>query len=194
MTRRAVFLDRDGVINRDFGYVGSIERFEFLPDVPWALKTLKALGYATIVVTNQSGIARGMYTEYDHIDVMDFMQQELQKTGAELTSHYYCPHHPEAQVEFYRRNCYCRKPGPGMLIKAQIDLGIDLIHSIMVGDHLSDLRAGAAVQMRNLVLVGDHLDEAQDRSKLEPSLKKLRCYADLPSFVRALERGDYRPR
>ena len=175
MKRKAVFLDRDGVINRDFGYIGTIERFEFLPEVPWALKRLKDLGYATVVVTNQSGIARGMYSEADHLALMD-------------------PHHPEAQVAAYRIDCACRKPQPGMLLKAQADLELDLTHSIMVGDHLSDLRAGAAAQVGNLVLVGTHLDEAQDRSKLEPSLQNLTCFADLPSWVRALERGDYQPR
>lgn len=194
MKRKAVFLDRDGVINRDFGYIGTIERFEFLPEVPWALKRLKDLGYATVVVTNQSGIARGMYSEADHLALMDYMQQELAKSGAALTAHYYCPHHPEAQVAAYRIDCACRKPQPGMLLKAQADLGLDLTHSIMVGDHLSDLRAGAAAQVGNLVLVGTHLDEAQDRTKLEPSLQNLTCFADLPSWVRALERGDYQPR
>ena len=152
--RKAVLLDRDGVINHDYGYVGSVSRFEFLPQVPWALRTLKELGYATVVVSN----------------------------------------HPEAAVPQFRVDCDCRKPKPGMLLQAAADLELDLRASIMVGDHLTDLQAGAAAHVGNLVLVGTHLAEAQPRDKLEPALQGLTYFADLPSFVRALQQGSYVPR
>lgn len=192
--RQAVLLDRDGVINLDYGYVGSVERFELLPKVPWALRTLKELGFLTVVVTNQSGIARGLYSEADYHAVTAKMQSLLAAEGAKLDGIYYCPHHPEAQLEAYRLDCPCRKPKPGMLLKAQDELDLDLRHSIMVGDHLSDLRAGAAAKVGNLVLVGNHLKEAEPREALETELQSLTCFADLPSFVYALQQGSYQIR
>ena len=192
--RKAVLLDRDGVINHDYGYVGSVSRFEFLPQVPWALRTLKELGYATVVVSNQSGIARGMYSLADNEAVMQYLQGQLRAQGAALDGIYFCPHHPEAAVPQFRVDCDCRKPKPGMLLQAAADLELDLRASIMVGDHLTDLQAGAAAHVGNLVLVGTHLAEAQPRDKLEPALQGLTYFADLPSFVRALQQGSYVPR
>ncbi len=186
--RKAVLLDRDGVINRDYGYVGSIARFELLEGVAQALHDLKQLGYATVVVTNQSGIARGMYTEADYQAVTSHMQQLLAPYAATFDGIYFCPHHPQAQVAAYRQDCACRKPQPGMLLKAQAELDLDLAHSIMVGDHLSDLRAGVSAGVGNLVLVGTHRAEAQAQTELT-----FTYYPDLPHFVQALQNGSYTP-
>ena len=112
---KAVFFDRDGVINEDYGYVGSIEQFEFIDGVFSALNELKKQGFLLILVTNQSGIARGMYTESDFCRVTSYMQQVLRLHGCGFNGVYYCPHHPEAQIPAYRVDCDCRKPKPGMI-------------------------------------------------------------------------------
>lgn len=184
IVKKAVFFDRDGVINRDYGYVGSLERFEFLPRVKDALATIKEMGYLTILVTNQSGIARGMYTVDDFDTVTEFMQGELAARHAAFDGVYFCPHHPQASVAAFRCDCACRKPKPEMLFWAQKEFDIDLEHSIMVGDHASDIEAAQNAGVKNLILVGTHL--ATDG----PLVPKAQRFADLPQFVQALQSGD----
>ena len=181
--RPAIFFDRDGVINRDFGYVGSWKRFEFLPGVIASLARLKELGFATVVVTNQSGIARGLYTVADYQDVTDKMQRELSFAQAQFDGIYFCPHHPEALVPEFRCNCTCRKPKPEMFLWARRELDLDLPNSILVGDHASDIAAGKSAGVGTLVLVGEHL--ATER-ELAPEAQ---CFADLPAFTEALLSG-----
>jgi histidinol-phosphate phosphatase family protein len=135
---RAVFLDRDGVINRKLPsdhYVKSPVEFEILPRVPQAMAMIKNLGFLLVVVTNQRGIARGFMTEDDLAAVHLFMADELKKAGAELDGIYTCPHRDE---DF----CQCRKPKPGMLLAAAARLGVVLSSSFMVGDSASDIAAG----------------------------------------------------
>lgn len=179
--RKAVFFDRDGVINRDYGYVGSLERFEFLPGVKEALAQIKKMGYATILVTNQSGIARGLYTIDDFDTLTEFMQGELKKYQADFDGIYFCPHHPQAAVAEFRCECSCRKPKPDMFFWARDEHDIDLNHSIMVGDHASDIEAAQNAGLPNLILVGDHID---NDAALVPDAQ---VFNNLPDFVRALE-------
>ncbi len=152
----AVFLDRDGVINVDHGYVSTWERFEFLPGVPDALRTLQDAGYLLIVVSNQSGIGRGYYCEADVESLNQAVAQHLGSTvGVTLSEFYHCPHHPtEAEGEF-RRQCDCRKPAPGMIRQAVLDHGIDLKTSLLVGDKDSDIEAGRAAGVARLFKVVD---------------------------------------
>ena len=152
----AVFLDRDGVINVDHGYVSTWERFEFLPGVPDALRTLQDAGYLLIVVSNQSGIGRGYYGEADVESLNQAVAQHLGSTvGVTLSEFYHCPHHPtEAEGEF-RRQCDCRKPAPGMIRQAVLDHGIDLKTSLLVGDKDSDIEAGRAAGVARLFKVVD---------------------------------------
>ena len=152
----AVFLDRDGVINVDHGYVSTWERFEFLPGVPDALRTLQDAGYLLIVVSNQSGIGRGYYCEADVESLNQAVAQHLGSTvGVTLSEFYHCPHHPtEAKGEF-RRQCDCRKPAPGMIRQAVLDHGIDLKTSLLVGDKDSDIEAGRAAGVARLFKVVD---------------------------------------
>lgn len=180
---KAVFLDRDGVINKDYGYVGTIEQFEFLPRVSWALAQLKAQGWKLILVTNQSGIARGMYTESDFHKLTAFMQEQLKASGAEFDGVYFCPHHPEAQVEGYRKDCDCRKPKPGMFLKAAKELGVGLEDSIMIGDHASDLIAAQSAGIQHLILVGEHVQ------KEAPKVPQAQVYRDLANCVEHLMRS-----
>ena len=152
----AVFLDRDGVINVDHGYVSTWERFEFLPGVPDALRALQDAGYLLIVVSNQSGIGRGYYCEADVESLNQAVAQHLGSTvGVTLSEFYHCPHHPTEAEGQFRRQCDCRKPAPGMIRQAVLDHGIDLKTSLLVGDKDSDIEAGRAAGVTRLFKVVD---------------------------------------
>jgi len=152
----AVFLDRDGVINVDQGYVSTWEQFEFLPGVPEALRELQDAGYLLVVVSNQSGIGRGYYNEADVESLNQTIAQHLDSTvGVTVSGFYHCPHHPtEAEGEF-RRQCDCRKPAPGMIRQAVLDHGIDVKTSLLVGDKDSDIEAGRAAGVAKLFKVAN---------------------------------------
>ena len=155
MTRRAAaFLDRDGVINADRAYVHRPADFVVLPGVAPALRLLAAQGHALVVVTNQSGIARGIYTEDDYQFITDYMRAVLAREGVELDGVYHCPHHPAAPVARYRCICNCRKPMPGLLQRAASDLDLDLEASVLIGDRLTDIEAGRAAGVGRCYLVG----------------------------------------
>ncbi|GFO60422.1 D,D-heptose 1,7-bisphosphate phosphatase [Geomonas silvestris] len=141
---RAVFLDRDGTINVEVEYLSQAADFQLIPGVPWALKCLKDAGYLLVVVTNQSGIARGYYDEAALADIHEHMHRDLASFGASLDACYFCPHHPEHGTGDNRTDCGCRKPLPGMLQQAAEDLDIDLAASFMIGDKLGDIEAGIA--------------------------------------------------
>jgi D,D-heptose 1,7-bisphosphate phosphatase len=137
-TRKAVFLDRDGVINAKLPenhYVTHVAEFEFFPGVKRALAILKRLGYLLILITNQRGVARGFMTVEGLQRVHDYMQSVLERDSAPLDAIYYCPHD-------VFENCSCRKPQPGMILKASLDLNVDLSASYMVGDSPKDILAG----------------------------------------------------
>lgn len=135
---KAVFLDRDGTINIEKHYLYKVEDFEFLPGVVDALKDLQQAGYLLIITTNQSGIARGYYTEQDFQRLNEWMVTTLKQQGVIITDVYYCPHLPDAQVEAYRKDCNCRKPKLGMYEQAIIDHDIDLSQSYAIGDKIRD--------------------------------------------------------
>jgi D-glycero-D-manno-heptose 1,7-bisphosphate phosphatase len=151
---RAAFLDRDGVINIDHGYTYRKENFEFVPGVLDAGRRLAARGYLLVVITNQSGIGRGMYTEADFAALTDWMKSVFARAEAPLAGVYFCPHHPTDATGGYRRDCDCRKPAPGLLLRAAQDLGIDRSASVLYGDKASDLQAAAAAGVPRRVLLG----------------------------------------
>jgi len=151
--RRAVFLDRDGVINVDHGYVHRVDDFCFVPGSAQAMQRLSAAGWRLVVVTNQSGIARGLYTADDYDRFTAHLQDELRAVGVSLDAVHSCPHLPDATLAAYRRACDCRKPGPGMLLRAARELSIDLGASVMVGDRLTDVLAGRAAGVGHCALV-----------------------------------------
>lgn len=152
--RRAVFLDRDGVINVDTTYCSRIEDFRFVDGVLEAAKALYAAGWLLVVVTNQSGIGRGYYTEVDFRRLTGWMKDVFEKAGAPLADVRFCPHHPDAAVPEYRCRCNCRKPAPGMILEAAETLGIDLTQSVMVGDKQGDMQAAKAAGIPHRILVG----------------------------------------
>ncbi len=151
--KRAVFLDRDGVLNVDNGYVAQVDDFEFIEGVIEACKKLKDKGYLLVVITNQSGIARGYFSEEQFHTLTEWMDWSLADRGVDLDGIYYCPHHAEKGQGEYKVDCDCRKPKPGMLLSAIEDLGIDPSQSILVGDKASDIQAGIAAGIKTNYLV-----------------------------------------
>jgi len=143
---KALFLDRDGVINEDKGYVYKIEDFIFTDHIFEVAAYYQAMGYLIIVVTNQSGIARGYYAEEDFKLLTDWMMEQFLKRKIRITHVYHCPHHPD-----FNLTCDCRKPEPGMLMEAAKDYNVDLSESILIGDSESDMEAGRRAGLaRNL--------------------------------------------
>jgi len=142
--RRALFLDRDGVINVDTGYVHTPAQTQWLPGIFEYVAGAVRAGYAPVVVTNQAGIARGYYDQAQFLDYTRWVHEQFAAQGAPLLATFYCPHHPDAGQGEWRVACACRKPAPGMLLAAAESLGIDLSNSIMVGDTNADVEAARA--------------------------------------------------
>lgn len=149
--RRAVFLDRDGTINIEKEYLYRIADFEFIPGAPDAIRLLNQAGIMVIVVTNQSGVARGYYTEEDVENLHRHIAGELNSAGAHVDAWLYCPHHPDGRGS-YALTCTCRKPLPGMLLEAAARYDIDLEQSTIIGDKPADIEAGAAAGCRTILV------------------------------------------
>lgn len=179
--RRAAFLDRDGVINVDHGYVFRREDFQFVPGTLAACAQLHGQGFALVVVTNQSGIGRGLYGEDDFRRLTDWMRGEFAAAGAPLAGVYHCPHHPQALLPEYRRNCDCRKPAPGMLLEAARELALDLGRSVLFGDKASDIEAAAAAGVPQRVLLGT------DGSGMPPAEMAPQATARFASLAEAVQ-------
>ncbi len=177
--RRALFLDRDGVVNVDDGYTHREQDFRFMPGIFELVRWAVDDGRAVVVVTNQAGIGRGYYDTAQFERLTRWMLAEFERQGAPLTRVYYCPHHAEAGVGAYRIDCPCRKPAPGMLLDAARQLALDLPGSLLVGDRESDARAGLAAGVGRVVLLGD---------APAPGLAVERA-ADLPELLAGLARA-----
>lgn len=166
--RRAVFLDRDGTINIEKEYLYRIVEFEFIAGAVEAIRLLNEAGFLVVVVTNQSGVARGYYAEEDVENLHRHIAAELQKSGARVDAWLYCPHHPDGRGS-YSLPCGCRKPLPGMLKEAALRFDIDLAASVMIGDKLADISAGLAAGCRTiLVRTGYGADEECHAPKNTP--------------------------
>ena len=155
--RPAAFLDRDGIINHDTGYVWQRENYKWMEGADRAIKRLNDLGYYVFVVTNQAGVARGLYSAADVEHLHAYINQTLRRGSAHVDQFYYCPHHPDFGDEQYRQDCNCRKPHPGMLLRAMEEWPIDLSRSFMIGDKDSDMEAAEAadIPVKRLFLGGD---------------------------------------
>lgn len=165
--RKALFLDRDGVININHGYVHTPGNTDWVPGIFELVAGAHARGHVCIVVTNQAGIGRGLYDEAGFLSYTAWMHAQFVARGTPLLATFFCPHHPEAGMGEYRLDCACRKPRPGMLLAAIARFGIDPARSLMVGDTQGDLEAAAAagVPARRLREQdwGDHLASMLDR-------------------------------
>ena len=153
--RRALFLDRDGVINVDHGYVHRPEETQFIDGIFDLCRAATLSGYLLIVVTNQAGIGRGYYSQTDFLDYMSWVHAQFRDRGALLSATYYCPHHPTEAMAPYRVACECRKPKPGMLLAAERRFKIDMPGSIFIGDTVNDMLAGEAAGVGQRLLLGD---------------------------------------
>jgi D-glycero-D-manno-heptose 1,7-bisphosphate phosphatase len=150
---KALFLDRDGVINQEVSYLHSAEDVHWVEGIFKLCRTAAGLGYKLVVVTNQAGIGRGLYTEVQFEALMQWMRGEFVERGVALDAVYFCPYHPEQGMGEYRREHADRKPGPGMLLRAAKDLRLDLGQSVMVGDRCSDIGAAHAGGLRQAFLL-----------------------------------------
>ena len=159
----AVFFDRDGTLNVDTGYLHEIEKLRWMPEAREAVKYVNDKGYLAIVITNQSGVARGMFGEEEVRKLHAYMNEELKGLGSHIDAFYYCPHHPEAAVPEYRRDCSCRKPKSGLIERACRDYPIDLGQSLMVGDSPRDVECGERAGVRGVLYKGGNLLEVLRR-------------------------------
>ena len=150
MGTKALFLDRDGVINQDTGYVYKIKEVEFVPGIFELVKRFMHAGYKIIIVTNQSGIARKMFSKEDFYALMQYIKEQFIMHDAHIDGVYYCPHHPDFDQE-----CSCRKPKPGMLLQAQKEHDICMKNSVMIGDSMRDMHAAQAAHVGTCILLHD---------------------------------------
>lgn len=165
---KALFLDRDGVINVERGYVHRHESFEFIPGIFELCSAAQGLGYVLVVATNQAGIARGYYSESDFNELTDWMMAKFKEKKVIITGVYYCPYHPVFGIGPYKYDSPDRKPYPGMLLRAQSDLDLDLGSSMLIGDKLSDIQAGCAAGVGTRILL------SPERVESEP--QNISCY------------------
>jgi D-glycero-D-manno-heptose 1,7-bisphosphate phosphatase len=174
MGRPALFLDRDGVINVDHGYVHRQADFEFIPGIFELCREAMSLGFRLFVITNQAGIARGLFTEDNFHSLTRWMCDRFENEGVPINGVYFCPTHPTAGIGRYRIESEFRKPRPGMILKAATEHGLDLSQSVLIGDHLTDIQAGLAAGVGRNILLGQH------------GRKALPCESDGCSIVRDL--------
>lgn len=148
--KRAVFIDRDGTINEESGYLFRKEDCRFIPGALEAIAQLSKAGFLVVVVTNQSGIARGYYDEADLNQLHSYMGGEIEAAGGSIAGWYHCPHHPDYPSD--ATQCDCRKPLPGLLYRAALELEIDLASSWMIGDKIADIKAGIAAGCQTILV------------------------------------------
>ena len=160
--RPAVFLDRDGTLSEERGFIDRLELIEIFPWTSDAVRLLNRAGFAVVVVTNQSAIGRGIIDVPFLQSVHDAFDRHFAKSGARIDRYYYCPHHPDAPLPEYRTACRCRKPGPGMIEQAAADLGLDLSRSFMVGDRPIDVASGHAAGVRSVLVRSGHSSGGSD--------------------------------
>ncbi len=168
MTARApaVFLDRDGTLIEEAGYLDSLERLQWFPWTVDALRLLERAGYRRVVVTNQSGIAQGLFDEAFVQATHAELSARLEAAGASLDGYYYCPHHPAGAVERLTQACRCRKPGPALIEQAALDLDIDLARSFVIGDRWSDVQLAAAAGLKGGILLRTGYGRSAERRPL----------------------------
>lgn len=167
--RKALFLDRDGVVNVEKNYLHKIEDFELVDGILEVCRAYQEKGYLIIIVTNQSGISRGLYTEEDFAILSQWMMEHFKSLGVTISHIYHCPHH-----ESIDGACECRKPEPGMFLEAQKKYDVDMKHSVMIGDNERDIEAALKAGVGENILLSDTVTTSK-ATKIIPSLRELLC-------------------
>ena len=178
---KVAFLDRDGVLNVDFGYVHTWKKFIWVPGAIQAMQKLSNLDFKLIIITNQSGIARGFYTEKDFGELMKAVVNELLTYKIEILDFFYCPHHIDGILKRYKIKCECRKPKPGLIKQALAKYRIDLNNSILIGDQESDIIAGETAGVGKCILVDSC------KKVLEKNSDEIINFKGILSAVKSLE-------
>lgn len=181
--QKCIFLDRDGTINKEVDYLYKVEDFQFIKGSDKAINLFNKLDYLVIVMTNQSGIARGYYTEEDLKILHRHIDKVLEKSNTKINAYYYCPHHPSEGLEKYRVKCLCRKPELAMFLKAKEDFNIDFENSIIVGDKISDIEAGFRLGMESILVRSGH-GKVEEKN----TYGKINIYENLLDFAKSLEK------
>jgi D,D-heptose 1,7-bisphosphate phosphatase len=180
--KKTLFLDRDGTINREVSYLKSKNDFKLLPGVENALRNLTNCGWQLIGITNQSGVARGIISEDFLMELHREIIDDFSKHGINLRNIYYCPHHEEAVIPFYKKRCPCRKPEPGLILKAAKEYHADLKKSFFVGDKLSDVLAGKRAGLKTVLVLTGYGSQEKQRIK-EKNIVPDYIFPDLPAFA-----------
>lgn len=174
---KALFLDRDGVINEDYGYVYEINKFHLVDNIQTLIKQAVISGYKIIIVTNQAGIGRKIFSKNDFLKITEYMKELFLKHNCNIDAVYHCPYHPTEGIGQYLKNSYDRKPNPGMLLRAQKDFNIDMDRSILIGDKISDIEAGIKALVKTNILL--------NRNKVKN--KKFSDFIEIHSLTEALK-------
>jgi D-glycero-D-manno-heptose 1,7-bisphosphate phosphatase len=178
--KKALFLDRDGVVIEDTGFPHLPEHLVFCAGAVEGMRAASTLGFALVIVTNQSGIARGLFSLTQYQVFSRCLADKLTRHDVPLAAQYFCPHLPDAAITQWRRSCGCRKPSPGMILRAAEELSIDLNQSSLVGDRWSDIGAASAAGLASYYLVGNHRDGGG--ALAQSSLSEASRFADDPRF------------
>ena len=186
-TRTAVFIDRDGTLNEDIGYVSRPEELVLYPWAAEAVHLINEAGFLAVVITNQSGIARALYTEETLAAIHSRMIEELGRQGAQIDAVYYCPHHPEIGSHHYRQDCDCRKPQPGLLRAAASEHNIDLTRSFVIGDKASDIKLAENTGARAALVLTGYGRETLDHPERWPCMPEIVAENVLEAVRRILD-------
>ncbi|HVP06697.1 MAG TPA: HAD-IIIA family hydrolase [Candidatus Acidoferrum sp.] len=189
-TAPALFVDRDGTVMEDKHYLSDPDQVELLPGAVEALKATAAAGFRMVVISNQSGIARGMFTKVEAEKVNARLVEMLRRQGVEVAAIYFCPHYPGGSIKEYAISCECRKPAPGMAERAARELGVDFRRSIVVGDKVEDLALADAIGARSVLVLTGHGRESEERLRSSSYYRQRRSFEDLPGAVRFLISGE----
>jgi D-glycero-D-manno-heptose 1,7-bisphosphate phosphatase len=193
MNKRAIFLDRDGTLNEDVGYPNDFSQINIYPYSFEALRKINASGFLAVVITNQSGIGRGYLTENNLQGIHQKMMAAFDARGVHLDGLYFCPHYELSSDPRYRKNCACRKPEPGMAVRAAQDLGIDLHSSYVIGDKVEDILFGLKIGARPVLVLTGFGQEAE-RKLEEKNIRPAHTARDLLKAVDWILDEDHPPK
>jgi D-glycero-D-manno-heptose 1,7-bisphosphate phosphatase len=178
---KALFLDRDGVINEDYGYVYQVQKFHLIENIKILIKEANLSGYKIIIITNQAGIGKNLYTNNDFKKLTKYMKDLFIKDGCYVDAVYHCPYHPTQGIGRYLKNSYDRKPNPGMLLKAQKDFNLDMSKSILIGDKISDIEAGNNAFINTNILFSQNKNK--NKNKKSHSFIEINCLTEALDFL-----------